>query len=124
MLVLAGLGLLVGMCIAPALITGYTLVESLVPAGARTEAFTWLTGAVALGQAAAVTIAGQLEDRFWGGAGFLVPMGELCSPWRLCWHCVHTSWRGPAAGPWHVASVTECRWQWTDPREYVTMDHR
>ncbi|MFI8892153.1 MFS transporter [Streptomyces paradoxus] len=73
--VLAGLGLLVGMCIAPALITGYTLVDSLVPAGARTEAFTWLTGAVALGQAAAVTVAGQLEDRFWSGAGFLVPMG-------------------------------------------------
>ncbi|MFJ4784564.1 MFS transporter [Streptomyces sp. NPDC088794] len=70
---LAGLGLLVGMCIAPALITGYTLVEGLVPAGARTEAFTWLTGAVALGQAAAVTLAGQLEDRFWTGAGFLVP---------------------------------------------------
>ncbi|MCX5265335.1 MFS transporter [Streptomyces sp. NBC_00199] len=74
-LVLAGLGLLVGMCIAPPLITGYTLVEGLVPAGARTEAFTWLTGAVALGQAAAVTIAGQLEDRLWGGSGFLVPMG-------------------------------------------------
>ncbi|MGW6518994.1 MULTISPECIES: MFS transporter [unclassified Streptomyces] len=73
--VLAGLGLLVGMCIAPALITGYTLVEDLVSAGARTEAFTWLTGAVALGQAAAVTVAGQLEDRFWGGAGFLVPLG-------------------------------------------------
>ena len=72
--VLAGLGLLVGMCIAPSLITGYTLVENLVPAGARTEAFTWLTGAVALGQAAAVTVAGQLEDRLWGGAGFLVPM--------------------------------------------------
>jgi MFS family permease len=74
-LVLAGLGLLVGMCIAPALITGYTLVEGLVPAGARTEAFTWLTGAVALGQAAAVTVAGQLEDHFRGGAGFLVPAG-------------------------------------------------
>ncbi|MFJ8136932.1 MFS transporter [Streptomyces sp. NPDC096013] len=73
-LLLGGLGLLVGMCIAPALITGYTLVEGLVPAGARTEAFTWLTGAVALGQAAAVTVAGQLEDRLWGGAGFLVPM--------------------------------------------------
>ncbi|MFE1453682.1 MFS transporter [Streptomyces sp. NPDC058735] len=74
-LVLAGLGLLVGMCIAPVLITGYTLVEGLVPAGARTEAFTWLTGAVALGQAAAVTVAGQLEDRLWGGSGFLVPTG-------------------------------------------------
>ncbi|WP_225822378.1 MFS transporter [Streptomyces naphthomycinicus] len=73
-LLLAALGLLVGMCIAPALITGYTLVEGLVPAGARTEAFTWLTGAVALGQAAAVTVAGQLEDRLWEGAGFLVPM--------------------------------------------------
>ncbi|GAA0916151.1 MFS transporter [Streptomyces thermoalcalitolerans] len=68
------LGLLVGMCIAPALVTGYTLVESLVPAGTRTEAFTWLTGAVALGQAAAATVAGQLEDRLWSGAGFLVPM--------------------------------------------------
>lgn len=74
-LTLAGLGLLVGMSIAPALITGYTLVDDLVPAGARTEAFTWLTGAVALGQAAAVTIAGRLEDRLWDGAGFLVPMG-------------------------------------------------
>ncbi|MCW7947094.1 ABC transporter [Streptomyces hygroscopicus] len=72
--VLAGLGLLVGMCIAPSLITGYTLVEALVPADVRTEAFTWLTGAVALGQAAAVTVAGQLEDRLWNGAGFLVPM--------------------------------------------------
>ncbi|MGW5335460.1 MFS transporter [Streptomyces bauhiniae] len=71
---LAALGLLVGMCIAPSLITGYTLVEDLVPVGARTEAFTWLTGAVALGQAAAVTVAGQWEDRLWDGAGFLVPM--------------------------------------------------
>ncbi|MFE3827886.1 MFS transporter [Streptomyces sp. NPDC059092] len=71
---LAGLGLLVGLCIAPALITSYTLVESLVPASARTEAFTWLTGAVALGQAAAVTAAGQLADAHGAGAGFLVPL--------------------------------------------------
>ncbi|MGW7291972.1 MFS transporter [Streptomyces xiamenensis] len=73
-LVLAGLGLLVGVCIAPALITGYTLVGDMVAGGARTEAFTWLTGAVALGQAIAVTTAGQLEDRLGDGAGFLVPM--------------------------------------------------
>ncbi|WP_228447650.1 MFS transporter [Streptomyces paludis] len=71
---LAGLGLLVGLCIAPALITGYTLVESLVPASARTEAFTWLTGAVALGQAAAVTVAGQLADTYGARAGFVVPL--------------------------------------------------
>ncbi|MGP4002753.1 MFS transporter [Streptomyces sp. 8N706] len=72
-LLLGGLGLLVGLCIAPALITGYTLVESLVPATARTEAFSWLTGSVALGQAAAVTAAGHLTDQFGPSAGFTVP---------------------------------------------------
>lgn len=71
---LAGLGLLVGLFIAPALISGYTLIESLVPAGARTEAFTWLTGAVALGQAGAVTAAGQLADAHGASAGFVVPL--------------------------------------------------
>ncbi|KAF0649618.1 MULTISPECIES: MFS transporter [Streptomyces] len=72
---LGALGLVVGLCIAPALITGYTLVESLVPASARTEAFTWLTGAVALGQAAGVTVAGRLADAYGSAAGFLVPLG-------------------------------------------------
>lgn len=71
---LGAAGLLIGLCIAPALITGYTLVEPLVPAAARTEAFTWLTGAVALGQAAASTSSGQLADRFGPSAGFLVPL--------------------------------------------------
>ncbi|MEV0277779.1 MFS transporter [Streptomyces sp. NPDC050610] len=72
---LGGFGLLAGLCIAPALITGYTLVESLVPATARTEAFTWLTGAVALGQALAATVGGQLVDAGGSKAGFLVPLG-------------------------------------------------
>lgn len=71
---LAGLGLLVGLFIAPALITGYTMVETLVPASARTEAFTWLTGAVALGQAGGVTVAGRLADASGASAGFLVPL--------------------------------------------------
>ncbi|MFD5423953.1 MFS transporter [Streptomyces sp. NPDC127084] len=72
--VLGVLGLVVGLCIAPALIAGFTLVEPLVPASARTEAFTWLTGAVALGQAAAVTVAGQLADAYGSGTSFLVPL--------------------------------------------------
>ncbi|WP_308283729.1 MFS transporter [Streptomyces buecherae] len=71
---LGALGLLVGLCIAPALIIGYTLVDALVPATARTEAFTWLTGAVALGQAGAATAAGQLADGFGPSAGFVVPL--------------------------------------------------
>jgi MFS family permease len=72
--VLGGLGLLVGLCIAPALITGYTLVDALAPAATRTEAFTWLTAAVALGQAAAVTVAGMLADHAGAHAGFTVPL--------------------------------------------------
>lgn len=71
---MAAAGLLVGLCIAPSLITGFTLVEGLVPATARTEAFTWLTGSVALGQAAAVTVAGRLADGFGASAGFVVPL--------------------------------------------------
>ncbi|MFB7499391.1 MFS transporter [Streptomyces sp. NPDC056161] len=98
---LAGLGLLVGICIAPALITGYTLVGDLVAAGARTEAFTWLTGAVALGQAAAVTVAGQLEDRAWDCAGFLVPMaGTLLALATLL------ALRSRLAGPPRARTVT------------------
>jgi MFS family permease len=67
------LGLLTGLCIAPALISGFTLVDTLVGPSARTEAFTWLTGAVALGQAAAVMLAGHLTDAYGVTAGFLVP---------------------------------------------------
>ncbi|MFI0208605.1 MFS transporter [Streptomyces diastaticus] len=72
---LAVAGLLTGLCVAPSLITGYTLIDSLVPPGSRTEAFTWLTGAVALGQAGAVTASGALADAFGARAGFAVPLG-------------------------------------------------
>ena len=117
---LAGLGLLVGLCIAPALITGYTLVEALVPAAARTEAFTWLTGAVALGQAAAVTVAGQLADAYGASTGFLVPLvGTVLALVTLVALRSRLTPRAPRDGPWHVVSVTESRSRWTDPAEYV-----
>lgn len=71
---LGALGVVVGLFIAPAIVTGYTLVDALVPPRARTEAFTWLTGSVALGQALAVTAAGFLTDRGGPHAGFTVPL--------------------------------------------------
>jgi MFS family permease len=71
---MAAVGLLTGLCIAPALVNGYTLVESLVPPAVRTESFTWLVGAVALGQAGAVTVAGRLADAHGANAGFVVPL--------------------------------------------------
>lgn len=67
-------GLVCGLAIAPTLITGYTLVETLVSDGAKTEAFTWLTGAIGLGLAAGSTVAGQLIDGHGPSAGFLVPV--------------------------------------------------
>ncbi|HEX5566347.1 MAG TPA: MFS transporter [Streptomyces sp.] len=71
---LAVLGLLAGASVAPAMITGFTLVERLSPPGVRTEAFTWLAGAIALGQAGAATAAGQLADGFGASTGFTVPL--------------------------------------------------
>jgi MFS family permease len=71
---LGALGLLAGLCVAPSMITSFTLVELLVPTTVRTEAFTWLTGAVALGQAAGSMTAGQLTDGFGAGAGFFAPL--------------------------------------------------
>ena len=71
---LGALGMLVGLCVAPCMITCFTLVETLVPAKARTEAFTWLTGAIALGQATGSTVAGQLADRAGAVTGFLAPV--------------------------------------------------
>ncbi len=73
-LLLGALGLLAGACVAPTLVNGYALAGDLVAPGARTEAFTWLTGAVALGQAVAATAAGQLADLGGPAAAFAVPV--------------------------------------------------
>ncbi|MFD8599599.1 MFS transporter [Kitasatospora sp. NPDC059646] len=71
---LAIAGLFCGLAIAPTLITGYTLVETLVADGAKTEAFTWLTGAIGLGLALGSTAAGQLIDRSGPSLGFTVAL--------------------------------------------------
>ncbi|NUO98573.1 MAG: MFS transporter [Nonomuraea sp.] len=63
---------LAGLVIAPVVITGYTLIDGLVDAEVRTEAFTWLNGAIALGIAAGSSVAGQLVDHFGASSAFLV----------------------------------------------------
>jgi MFS family permease len=64
---------LAGLVIAPVVITGYTIIEQLTPATARTEAFTWLTGAIGLGIATGAALAGQLADRVGPELAFVVP---------------------------------------------------
>ncbi|WP_156325637.1 MFS transporter [Nonomuraea sp. SBT364] len=70
---LYGAAALAGLVIAPVVITGYTIIDGLVPAAARTEAFTWLNGAIGLGIAVGSTAAGQLVDRFGPSLAFVVP---------------------------------------------------
>ncbi|MFE3450737.1 MFS transporter [Nonomuraea sp. NPDC059194] len=72
-LLLFGAAGLAGLVIAPVIITGYTIIERLTPAEVRTEAFTWLTGAIGLGIATGASVAGQLVDRFGPTLAFVVP---------------------------------------------------
>ncbi|MFE4976150.1 MFS transporter [Kitasatospora sp. NPDC056651] len=71
---LSAAGLVCGLAIAPTLISGYTLVETLVADGAKTEAFTWLTGAIGLGLAVGSMAAGRLIDGHGPSTGFVVPL--------------------------------------------------
>lgn len=73
--IMVPVALLCGLAIAPTLITGFTLVDTLVPAAAKTEAFTWLTGAIGLGLALGSTFSGTLTDSRGSGAGFGLTFG-------------------------------------------------
>ncbi|MFI9817790.1 MFS transporter [Saccharothrix variisporea] len=61
-LVMGFLAVVAGIAIAPALITGSTLLESLAPRGSLSEGFSWLTSAGALGIASGTAVGGQLAD--------------------------------------------------------------
>lgn len=65
----AGLAL-VGLFLAPSLITGYIIADSIVPENSRTEASTWINTAVNLGASLAAGIAGVIID----GVGPLLPL--------------------------------------------------
>ncbi|GGO70493.1 MFS transporter [Nonomuraea cavernae] len=70
---LYGTAALAGLIIAPVVITGYTIIDGLVPDEVRTESFTWLGGAIGLGIATGASVAGQLVDRFGPSLAFVVP---------------------------------------------------
>ncbi|WP_436777854.1 MFS transporter [Yinghuangia sp. YIM S09857] len=74
--VMVPVALVCGLALAPTIITGYTLVEGLVPADAKTEAFTWLTGAIGLGLAFGSTFAGIVTDGFGASPAFVLTFGS------------------------------------------------
>jgi MFS family permease len=61
-LVMAFFAVVAGIAIAPALIAGSTLLESLAPKGSLSEGFSWLTSAGALGIASGTAVGGRLAD--------------------------------------------------------------
>jgi predicted MFS family arabinose efflux permease len=60
--VLAGCLFLAGLGIAPTLISGFSLVERMVPAGTVTEGLTWATTGLIVGFSAATWLSGRLVD--------------------------------------------------------------
>ncbi|MFC9249753.1 MFS transporter, partial [Streptomyces sp. NPDC057136] len=60
---LGGLLTLVGLAYAPSMISAYLLLDDLAPAGALTEAYTWLVSANAAGFALGAALAGLVTQR-------------------------------------------------------------
>ena len=70
--VLAVLAFVVGMTIAPALITSFGLVEQIVPGGALVEGMSWLTTGLSVGYGIAASIVGRIADDHGARLAFVV----------------------------------------------------
>jgi MFS family permease len=71
---LAAVLLIMGIAIAPYMITVFTLAEQLTPVTRTGSMMTLLAGATGLGYAVGSTLAGRLTDAFGYGAAFVVPV--------------------------------------------------
>lgn len=78
--VLAAALFLAGVGIAPTLISAFSLVERMVPAGTVTEGLTWATTGLVVGFSAATWVSGRLVDGAGVTQAFLVASGSgLCA---------------------------------------------
>ena len=71
--VLVPAGFLAGLTVAPALVSGMSLVEDRVPRSALTEALSWTTTGLTLGVTAGSAIAGVAVDAWGAESAFAVP---------------------------------------------------
>lgn len=69
---LSGVGLLVGLTVAPTLINGNTLIGRVVPGGRLTEGLAWMGTGIGIGAAAGSSISGAVIDAAGYHAGFIV----------------------------------------------------
>ncbi|QIN84659.1 MFS transporter [Rubrobacter tropicus] len=68
-----------GLAISPTLISGYMLVESLVPPESLTESFAWISSAIAVGTAAGAAAGGPLADSAGALGTFLLSAGAAAA---------------------------------------------
>ena len=79
---LAGLLLLAGLALSPAIAAACAMVEHLAPKGTVTEAYTWLTTGIAGGLAAGAALSGALAQEHGAGAAFAAA-GAACAAGAL-----------------------------------------
>lgn len=70
----AVISFIVGLAVAPTLITAFGLIESAVPTAALTEGMSWLTTGLSVGYGAAAAAVGRVADAHGARAGFVVTM--------------------------------------------------
>lgn len=63
-----------GLAISPTLISGFGLVEQIVPGHQLTEGLTWISTSVGIGVAVGATAAGRLVDAYGSGGAFYFPL--------------------------------------------------
>ena len=73
--VLAVLAFVVGLGIAPTLITSFGLIEDVVPGSALTEGMAWLTTGLSVGYGSAAALVGRLADAHGARFAFVVTIG-------------------------------------------------
>jgi MFS family permease len=98
---LAVIAFVVGTCIAPLLITGFGLVEQLVPGAALTEGMAWLTMGLSVGYGLASSVAGRIADVYGARPAFgtAVGAGVLVGVLGLALHRRVSSARSEAVMP-------------------------
>ncbi len=72
---LSGVGLLVGVTVAPTLINGNTLIGRVVPTSRLTEGLAWMGTGIGIGAAAGSSISGAVIDAAGYHSGFIVVCG-------------------------------------------------
>jgi len=73
--VLAAIIFVVGLGIAPTLITAFTLIQQIVPAAALTESMGWFSTGIAVGYGIMSALVGRIADSHGARPAFLVTVG-------------------------------------------------